>query len=221
MKIGTFFWVKTRNLILLSTIVSFIAFIINAFSDNWLLSKFVNIQEYQTIKSHTCNKIFTIENDALILKDFTFEKGDGSCVKELNQKSINKLVIDDVHGGDTIETRVFAKYIKSKKIPALIKGHCNSSCVDLFLHSPDRSFCVNSGEIGIHSFRNEKHEENRFIKWLRISTQDAMLRAHYKTNINIDFIKEIYSVTPNTELYNLKLHEIKENNFAHRFVTCK
>ncbi len=221
MKIGTFFWVKVRNIILLSILVSIIAFIVNSISDNWLLAKIVDIQQEQTIKKHTCNKQFQIENGVLTLKNFTFEVGDGSCITKLKSQSIKKLVIDDVYGGDTIETRVFAKYVKENNISALIKGSCNSSCVDLFLHSPDRSFCINSGGIGIHAYKTDTYDNNRFVDWLSVATQNAMLRAYNNTNINIDFIKKLYEETPSSELYVLNIDEIQKNNFAHRIITCK
>lgn len=222
MKIKTFIWTKIKNLFLLSILFSGLAFVINSLTDNLILELLSEGQQKQTLRDNPCNKQLNIKDGTLTLQNFIFDVGDGNCVEQLKANNVNKIIIDDVYGGDTTETRIMAKYVKENSIPILVKGACNSSCVDLFLHSPDRSVCVNDGKIGIHSYKNNTYEEDSaFMTWLRENMQDAMLRAHRDTNINTDFIKSLYSKTSNEDLYVLSFEELKEHNFAHRIVSCK
>lgn len=220
MRIGTFIREKIRNFFLLSIFVVSIAFIVNLISDNWLLARLGEVQQNKTLMEYNCSKTFDILDGVLTLKDFTFEIGDGSCVKKLEKKNITHLVIDGVNGGDITETRIFAKYIQKNKIPAVIKGYCNSSCLDLYLHSPNRSFCLNGGSLGVHSYKNNSYQENLFMTWLRKSTENSMLRAYYDTKINTDFIKELYKSTPSDDLYQVSISEMRDNFFTHRFLNC-
>ena len=47
-----------------------------------------------------------------------------------------------------------------------------------------------------------------------------MLKAYEDTNINIDYIKNIYKETPHFSIYNPTSKELKDNNFIHKEIPC-
>lgn len=212
---------KIINLSILSVIVLFFFFVLNFLSNNNLVALFSNLEENIATNQGYCNLDFNIdENNTLELKYFTFDIGFANCVKtKLQNKKIKKIILNDVYGGDVIEARVFAKYIKKNNIPILVKGHCNSACVDVFLHSPSRFICYNS-TLGIHSYRAKENEGNFLVKMYGEIKQDAMLKAYEDTNINIDYIKNIYKETPHFSIYNPTSKELKDNNFIHKEIPC-
>lgn len=221
MKILTFLLKKTVSLSVLSIIVIFLLFIINFLSNNNLVAAFSKVEENMAISQGYCDIDFNIdENNTLELKSFIFDIGFANCVEtKLKNKKITKVILNDVYGGDVTEARVFAKYIKKNNIPVLVKGVCNSACVDVFLHSPSRFICYNS-KLGIHSYRAKDNENNLLIKIYGEIKQDAMLKAYEDTNINIDYIKKLYKETPHSSIYNPTTEEMKSNNFIHKEIPC-
>ncbi len=221
MKILTFLLKKTVSLSVLSIIVIFLLFIINFLSNNNLIAAFSKVEERMAVNQGYCNIDFDIDkNNTLELKSFIFDVGFGNCVeKKLKNKNIKKIILNNVYGGDVTEARIFAKYIKKNNIPVLVKGICNSACIDVFLHSPSRFICYNS-KLGIHSYKAKDNESNFLVKIYGEIKQDAMLKAYEDTNINIDYIKKLYKETPHSSIYNPTTKEMKSNNFIHKEIPC-
>lgn len=222
MKLIEFLFIKIKNITLLSIIMILCLFFLNFISNGFVVEKISVLQEKETINSSFCNYEFHLINETIVLNKFIFERGFGRCIKEqLEEKNIKakKVILKDVYGGDVTEARIFAKYIRENQIPVLIKGFCNSACVDVFLHSPSRYICYD-GKLGIHAYKAESGSSSFFVDYYRKLKQDAMLNAFDNTSINTDYIKELYDKVSHKELYNPPLKELKENNLIHKEIPC-
>lgn len=222
MKLIEFLFIKIKNITLLSIIMILCLLFLNFISNGFVVEKISVLQEKETINSSFCNYEFHLINETIVLNKFIFERGFGRCVKEqLEEKNIKakKIILKDIYGGDVTEARIFAKYIRENQIPVLVKGFCNSACVDVFLHSPSRYICYD-GKLGIHAYKAENGSSSFFVDYYRKLKQDAMLNAFDNTSINTDYIKELYDKVSHEDIYNPLLKELKENNLIHKEIPC-
>jgi hypothetical protein len=217
-----FLCTKIKNITLLSIIIVVFLLISNFFSNGYIVEKISVLQEKHSVNSEFCDYKFHLIDDTIVLNRFIFERGFGRCVKEkLEDKNIKvkKVILQDVYGGDVTEARIFAKYIRENQIPVLVKGVCNSACVDVFLHSPSRHICYD-GKLGIHAYKAENGSSSFFVEYYRKLKQNSMLNAFKNTSINTDYIKELYDNVSHEDLYNPSLKELKENNLIHKEIPC-
>jgi len=222
MKFIEFLLRKIKNITILSIIMIVFLLLVNFISNGFVVEKISVLQEKEAINSGLCNYEFHLINETIILNKFTFERGFGRCVQEqLEDKNIKakKVILKNVYGGDVIEARIFANYIRKNQIPVVVKGVCNSACVDVFLHSPSRYICYD-GKLGIHSYKAENGNSSFFVDYYRKLKQDAMLNAFDNTSINVDYIKELYDKVSHEDIYNPPLKELKENNLIHKEIPC-
>lgn len=218
MKIMEFIFIKTQRLFVLCLMVLLFLGAVNYLTNNLIIVGLGKIDEKVSVMTNPCDDELSIKNGVLILKDFVFEEGLGNCVQKLEPSKINKVVIDDVYGGDVTETRILGEFIQEHKLPVYIAGRCESSCLDLVLHSPQRFICYD-GRIGIHSYALGEDESN-FFQFLVPLKQNAMLRAFDNTNINVNYIKNIMSSTDADSIHYPKNSELKRNYIVHREIPC-
>lgn len=218
MKIMEFIFIKTQRLFVLSLFVLLFLGALNYLTNNLIIVGLGKIDEKVTVMTNPCDNELNIENGTLLLKDFVFKEGLGNCVQDLDAAKIKKVIIDDVYGGDVTETRILGEFIKKHRIPVYISGRCESSCLDLVLHSPQRFICY-EGKIGIHSYALGEGEWDLF-QFLVPLKQDAMLKAFDNTNINVNYIKKIMSSTDANSIHYPKNSELKRNYIVHREIPC-
>lgn len=202
---------------LFGIIVSLLVFV-NYLTNNLIVVGLGNIDEKMTVIQNDCDNNLHIENGVLTLKNFIFKRGFGSCVENIKQGHINKIIIDDVYGGDVTETRILSKFIKNNNIPVYIHGACESSCLDLVLHSPQRMMCYD-GSIGIHSYALDRNV-NKLWQFTVSVKQDAMFKAFENTSINIDYIKGIMENTPSNQMFRPEHDVLISKNIIHKKIPC-
>lgn len=218
MKIKEFIKERTQRLVALFVIVCSILLVANYFTNNLVIVGLGALDEKITVIQNDCITELDINDNVLTLKDFVFKRGFGKCVEELDDNAFNKVVIDNVFGGDVTETRILSKYIKKNHIPVIVKGRCDSSCMDIVLHSPQRMICY-EGKIGIHAY-SFNEETPDFLKFLLPIKQDAILRPFEDTNVDVAYIKDVMKKTPSNSIFYPDNSILVKKHIVHREIPC-
>lgn len=192
-------------------------FTLNHFTNNKIAVVFNQVESVFFEYIGSCPiKNSLIHDNILYLVDLKFEKGFGSCFKGNSLYNIEKVYINDVYGGDVTEARILARKIKKYNIPVVIDGVCNSACVDVLLHSPDRTITIN-GQIGIHGYLLKSRIDIPYKEYLTRIEENSMLRAYNTSDVNISFLRRIMTEYPNNDIYYPSHKELFDNEIIHNF----
>ena len=118
-------------------------FTINHYSGNKVVEKYSEVQKKAQKTFYKCNDRIYLEDDGVVtITNMKIENGFSECFRKKISK-IEKIIIKDISGKNFEEARILGEMVKENNIPVLIDGTCNTACLDIVLHSPEKNACSN------------------------------------------------------------------------------